>query len=68
MTGYRIQKLLLSPRGTVLRHVLGPRVGGRVLSRGVTVPRAGRWSFRVRAINPAGVGGGSRRSNVVRVP
>ena len=64
VTSYRLDAMRLSASNRVLGHVtrtVGPSVRAATLAL-----RAGRYRFRVRAVNAAGAGAWSSGSNIVR--
>ena len=65
ITGYRVTALQMSSAGTVLASTVSGDLPVTSRSLTMTLPVAGNYRFTVQAINAAGVGASSARSNRV---
>ena len=65
ITGYRVTALQMSSAGTVLASTVSGDLPVTSRSLDMTLPVAGNYRFTVQAINAAGVGASSARSNRV---
>jgi hypothetical protein len=67
ITAYVVKAVRVDATGRVLQKVSTEPVSADTLSEAVTVPRSGRWFFKVCAVNDVGIGWGSARSDVVTI-